>query len=154
MAELVVRRNDLTVLPRFAEMNLEWIAELHHVEASDRAMAADPSRYVRDGNSVFSVHDGEDVIGVCALKQDGDGAWELTKMAVAAHARGRGIGAMLMEVVESYARDAMGLSEIYLLSSTKNAAAIRLYKRCGWEVFLDGGHSKYARCNIGMRKSL
>lgn len=151
---LVIRRNDPAALPRFAEMNLAWIRELHHVEASDQLMADHPERYVADGNSVFSVHDGEEIIGVCALKQDEDGAWELTKMAVDARARGRGVGAMLMDVVERYARDTLGLEEIYLLSNTKNAAAIRLYTRHGWEVFLDGEHPKYARCNIGMRKTL
>lgn len=40
------------------------------------------------------------------------------------------------------------------LSSTINAAAIRLYKRRGWTVDHQGAHPKYTRCNIGMSKRL
>ena len=59
-----------------------------------------------------------------------------------------------MEIVETYARDEMGLAKIYLLSNTKNAAAIRLYKRGGWSVLFEGPHPTYERCNIGMEKIL
>lgn len=147
-----IRRNDPAALRPFAELNMAWIKELHSVEPSDQAMYDNPERYLENEGSIFSVHDGNEVIGVCALKRDEDEAWELTKMAVAPSARGRGIGNMLMEEVERFAREDMGLASIYLLSSTVNAAAIRLYKRRGWRTILEGEHPKYSRCNIGMEK--
>lgn len=127
---------------------------MHNVEASDQRMAEHPEGYIQGGNSVFAAIEQEQVAGVVALKQDSQGEWELTKMAVDPAFQGRGVGAALMLEVERYARDELGLSRIYLLSSTINAAAIRLYKRSGWVVDFEGPHPMYARCNIGMSKKL
>ena len=149
-----IRRNDPTALPAFAALNIAWIKDLHHVEPSDQKMADHPEIYIEENNSVFSVHIDGDVAGVCALKQDDEGEYELTKMAVDPKFQGRGIGKVLMEEIESYAKNTLGLSRIYLLSNTINAAAIRLYKREGWTVMFEGPHPQYARCNIGMEKQL
>jgi len=151
---LDIRRNDISALPRFAALNIAWIKDLHMVEASDQKMLEQPEIYIANGNSVFSVHIDEEVAGVCALKQDKDGAWELTKMAVDPAFQRRGIAQVLMTTIENYARDEMGLSYIYLLSNTKNAAALRLYERNGWTTHHHGAHPDYARCNIGMEKQL
>lgn len=148
------RRNDKRDLRAFAELNLAWIEQLHVVEASDRQMHDHPEQYTQGGNSVFSAIIDGTTAGVVALKKDEEGRWELTKMAVDPKFRGRGVGNALMEQAESYARDSLGLERIYLLSSTVNAAAIRLYKRRGWTVDHEGPHPKYARCNIGMSKIL
>lgn len=117
-------------------------------------MADHPEIYTEGNNSVFSVHIDGDVAGVCALKQDDKGEYELTKMAVDPKYQGRGIGKVLMDEIEKYAKRQLGLSRIYLLSNTINAAAIRLYKRGGWTVMFEGPHPQYARCNIGMEKKL
>ena len=148
------KRNDVATLPAFAALNIAWIKELHFVEPTDQKMANHPEIYIEGNNSVFSVHIDDEVAGVCALKQDGDGEFELTKMAVDPKFQGRGIGKVLMEEVEKYAKNTLGLSRIYLLSNTINAAAIRLYKREGWTVMFEGPHPQYARCNIGMEKQL
>ena len=149
-----IRRNDVNILPAFAALNMAWIEELHTVEASDLAMKEHPEHYIAGRNSVFSAHIDEQVVGVCALKEDADGEFELTKMAVDGAFQGRGIAQQLMNVVEAYARDTLGLQRVYLLSSTKNAAAIRLYKRGGWVVTFEGPHPQYERCDIGMEKRL
>lgn len=154
MVRLVeIRRNDPRDLKAFASLNLAWIAQMHRVEDSDRQMAAHPEVYMQDENSVFAAIVEGEAVGVVALKLDSQGAWELTKMAVDPQVQGRGIGNALMEAVESYAREELGASRIYLLSSTVNAAALRLYKRRGWTVDHEGPHPKYARCDIGMSKS-
>lgn len=149
-----IRRNDISALRAFAELNIAWIKDLHEVEPSDQYMYDHPESYIEGRNSVFSIHIDGTVAGVCALKEDEDGHFELTKMAVDPSFQGRSIGKTLMDSVESYARDELGLSQIYLISNTKNAAAIRLYKRCGWRVSFEGEHPKYARANIGMEKTL
>lgn len=149
-----IRRNDPRDFRAFAELNIAWIKDLHHVEASDQKMYDHPEIYAENGNSIFAVILEEEVAGVAALKQDEDGAWELTKMAVDPKFQGRGIGQVLMGHVENYARTDLGLSHIYLISNTINAAAIRLYKRCGWVVTHEGPHPRYARADIAMEKHL
>ena len=151
---MLIRRNDPRDFRAFAELNLQWIEELHHVEPSDQQMADHPEEYAAGGNSIFAAIEKETVAGVCALKQDDVGEWELTKMAVDPQYRGRGIGKLLMESVEEFAKSELGLKRLYLISNTKNAAAIRLYKRSGWKVTFEGPHPKYARANIGMEKRL
>ena len=149
-----IRRNDPDALRPFAELNIAWIRDLHWVEPSDQRMFDHPETYQAGRNSVFSAWEGGEVIGVCALKEDAGGRFELTKMAVGPAARGKGVGAALMEAVETHARDVLGQDGIYLLSNTKNAAALRLYRRCGWTEDFRGAHPQYGRCNIGMSKRL
>ena len=149
-----IRRNDASALPAFAALNLAWIKDLHHVEPSDQKMADHPEVYTQNGNSIFSVHIDGEVAGACALKEDARGDVELTKMAVDTNFQGRGIGKTLLIAAQDYARDVMGLSRIYLLSNTGNAAALRLYEREGWAINHQGPHPDYARCNIGMEKFL
>lgn len=149
-----IRRNDPTALPRFATLNAEWIEELHYLEESDKLMVAHPEIYTQNGNHVFSAHIDGQVAGACALKKHEDGRYELTKMAVDKSYRGKGIGQSLMTAVESYAKEALELDYLFLLSNTKNAAALRLYTRNGWTVNHEGPHPVYDRANIGMEKYL
>ncbi|MEM7727693.1 MAG: GNAT family N-acetyltransferase [Pseudomonadota bacterium] len=155
---VIIRRNDPEALPRFAALNAEWIEDLHHLEDSDKAMVANPALYLDNGGQVFSAHLDGEVVGACALKPhlsgDKAGQWELTKMAVDRTVRGHGIGQTLMDAVHDHARDVLGLTSLFLLSNTKNAAALRLYARNGWVVNHEGPHPIYARCNIGMEKRL
>jgi ribosomal protein S18 acetylase RimI-like enzyme len=149
-----IRRNDPTALPRFAALNAQWIEELHYMEESDKLMVAHPEIYTQNGNHVFSAHIDGEVAGACALKKHKDGRYELTKMAVDKSFRGQGVGQSLMSAVETYAKDKLGLDYLFLLSNTKNAAAIRLYVRNGWTVNHEGPHPDYDRSNIGMEKNL
>lgn len=149
-----IRRNDRSALPRFAALNAEWIEDLHVLEDSDKAMVATPEIYLDNGGQVFSAYLEDEVVGAVALKPHPDGRWELTKMAVDRSARGHGIGQRLMDAVHTYARDVLKLDSLFLLSNTKNEAALRLYLRNGWVVNHEGAHPIYQRCNIGMEKRL
>jgi len=149
-----IRRNDPRDFRTFAELNIAWIKDLHHVEASDQHMYEHPEIYAQNGNSIFSIIVDGEVAGVCALKKDDQDEWELTKMAVDPKFQSQGIGKKLMDVVETYAKTELGLSRIYLISNTINAAAIRLYKRSGWTVTHEGPHPRYARADIAMAKYL
>lgn len=151
---IIIKRNDPAALPRFAALNAQWIEDMHVLEESDKLMVAKPEIYTRDGNHVFSAHIGETVVGAVALKKHASGDYELTKMAVDTTIRGRGIGQHLMTAVESFAKNDMGLKRLFLLSNTRNAAALRLYARNGWAVNHEGPHPVYQRANIGMEKFL
>ena len=149
-----IRLDDESALPRFAALNAEWIEDLHFLEESDKLMVAHPEIYIQNGNHVFSAHIDGEVAGACALKRHDDGRHELTKMAVDTKFRGNGVGQALMSAIESYAKLEMGLDYLFLLSNTKNEAALRLYARNGWTVNHEGPHPVYQRANIGMEKYL
>jgi len=149
-----IRRNDPAALPRFAALNAQWIEDLHHLEESDKLMVAHPEIYTQNGNHVFSAHINGEVADAVALKKHDDGRYELTKMAVDTTFRGNGIGQHLMTAIESYAKNEMGLDYLFLLSNTRNEAALRLYARNGWTVNHEGPHPVYQRANIGMEKYL
>lgn len=150
--DITLKRNDPDALPRFAALNAEWIEDLHYLEESDKKMVAQPEIYTQNGSHVFSAHIGEEVTGAVALKKHESGDYELTKMAVDRLFRGHGIGQHLMTAVERYAKDELKLPRLFLLSNTKNAAALRLYERNGWVINHEGPHPIYDRCNIGMEK--
>ena len=149
-----IKRNDPASLARFAALNAAWIEDMHHLEESDKLMVAHPEIYTQNGNHVFSAHIDGEVAGACALKKHEDGRYELTKMAVDPKFQGRGIGQHLMTAIETYAKDALGLNYLFLLSNTRNEAALRLYARNGWSVNHEGPHPVYQRANIGMEKHL
>jgi len=149
-----MRRNDPRDFRAFAELNISWIRELHRVEPSDQHMYDHPESYAQSENSIFAALEDGNVVGVCALKQDEDGEFELTKMAVDSRFQGRGIGKKLIDAVEDFARNELGVDRIYLISNTINAAAIRLYERCGWTTTFEGSHPRYQRANVGMEKYL
>ena len=153
-SRVTIRRNDPIALPRFAALNAEWIEDLHYLEESDKLMVAHPEIYTQNGNHVFSAHIDGEVAGACALKRHENGRYELTKMAVDTAFRGKGVGQEIMTAVETYAKDVLGLDYLFLLSNTKNAAALRLYARNGWTVNHEGPHPVYDRANIGMEKHL
>ena len=149
-----IRLDDESALPRFAALNAKWIEELHFLEESDKLMVAHPEIYIQNGNHVFSAHIGGEVAGACALKKHDGGRYELTKMAVDRKFRGNGVGQHLMTAIEDYAKNEMDLGYLFLLSNTRNAAALRLYARNGWTVNHEGPHPVYQRANIGMEKYL
>jgi ElaA protein len=93
----------------------------------------------RDAEALHLVAlDGGAVVGTCRLLEAGD-ALKLGRMAVAATARRRGIGARLLEVAEAHAR-ARGV-RVIRLSSQISARAV--YERGGYtargERFVEAG---------------
>ena len=152
--QVEIRLDDESALPRFASLNAQWIEDLHFLEESDKLMVAHPEIYIQNGNHVFSAHLGGEVAGACALKKHEGGRYELTKMAVDTKFRGNGVGQHLMSAIETHAKNEMGLDYLFLLSNTKNEAALRLYARNGWTVNHEGPHPVYQRANIGMEKYL
>lgn len=71
------------------------------------------------------------IVGSIAVVPDGDGIVELKRLYVASSARRRGLGAHLVNLVESEARQRKA-SSIFLWTDTRFEDAHRLYDRLGY----------------------
>ena len=150
MSDVTIVEFDPAFAKRFADLNYQWIAESYGIEAHDHDVLDHPVETIIDpgGQVFFAIADGE-VAGTVAMIPYEDDAFELTKMAVDPAFRGRGIGDRLMESCINLAKGS-DRKRIMLESNTKQAAAINLYRKFGFqEVPLDP-NSQYVRANIRM----
>lgn len=137
----------------FVRLNELWITEHFALEESDRQLAADPFKIVRDGGHIVSLVEGGKVVGVCALFKESAQRYQLARMAVDPRERGRGYGNTLMSATIAKALES-GAEEIYLLSNTLLGPALSLYRKHGFHTVREGLHPVYARCNIVMELRL
>lgn len=102
---------------------------------------------------MFSLLSDQKVIGVCALINEGDGVFELSRMTVSTSARGKGYSNALVEACLLKLTD-IAARKVYLLSNTKLQAAIALYKKHGFITIQQGPHPVYSRANITMERDM
>lgn|SRR5690242_5421267 len=138
----------------FERLNREWIETWFVLEEADLATFRDPvAKIIRPGGQIFFVVEGDKVLGTCAVVRHRPEVHEIAKMAVAAEARGKGYGDLLMEAAVEFSRQA-GARRLVIVSNTKLAPAIRLYEKHGFvRVPLDP-HEQYARADIRMERGL
>jgi GNAT superfamily N-acetyltransferase len=140
----------------FARLNVEWLRRWFVVEPFDEEVLGDPERHIlADGGRIlFALRDdadgGTQAVGTVALRNAGDGAYELTKMAVEPELRGAGIGRALLEAaIDAYR--GLGGRELYLESSSVLVPALRMYESAGFvhhPAPRPGSH--YARADVHM----
>jgi GNAT superfamily N-acetyltransferase len=139
----------------FRSINAAWIETMFTMEAADYDVLDHPrARLIDTGGDILFVKSAQlGIIGTGALKKTSEGAFELTKMGVLETARGQKAGAFLLRALIDRAND-LGARKLYLLTSSKCAAAIHLYETHGFvhdsEIMRDYG-AGYARCNVAMR---
>lgn len=140
----------------FARLNLEWLQRWFVVEPIDHAVLGDPQTHVLAGGGrvLFAIAGGDDgsehAVGTVALLHEGDGVYELTKMAVSPDMRGSGVGRQLMLAALDAFR-ALGGRELFLESSSQLKPALRLYESVGFRHHRAprlGSH--YARADVYM----
>lgn len=136
----------------FERLNVEWLERWFVIEPIDREVLADPERHIlaHGGRVLFAVDGDERAFGTVALKREAEDVYELTKMAVAPEARGRGIGRRLMDAALATWR-ALGGRELFLESSTRLGPALALYESAGFRhrsAPRPGSH--YARADVYM----
>lgn len=132
-----------------------WLEKDFSIEPKDRQVMDDPEGcIIAKGGAIFIAEraDHGPAIGCSALIAMGDGGFELAKMVVDAAARGEGAAQMLLEACIAEGRR-RGAPRIYLESSTKAVAALRLYRRNGF-VDLPPRPSPYARADVWMELRL
>jgi putative acetyltransferase len=143
--------NEKKFLEDFIRLNEEWISTYFEIEEVDRKLAANPYQIVENGGHIFSLVSEKEVLGVCALFNDGDGVFELARMAVSRQSQGGGLGHKLMLACLAKLSE-IGANKVYLVSNTKLASAIALYKRHGFKTVSQGQHPIYSRANIVMER--
>ena len=116
----------------FALLNYEWLEKYFTVEPLDEEYLSDPEGHIMQlGGEIFFALDGNRVIGTCAAIPRDDGTMELAKLAVTPDAQGRGLGRALSVAVIEFARSRQP-KNLYLVSSTRLAPALRLYETLGF----------------------
>ncbi|MEU7631138.1 GNAT family N-acetyltransferase [Nocardia sp. NPDC049220] len=140
----------------FKKLNEEWIVELFSLEPADSVKLNNPEReIIAKGGQVLLARDGDDIVGCVALVSEGNGVFELSKMAVTRARRGRGVGRTILQEAIDYARRE-GAVALFLGSSTKLADAVHLYESIGFvHVPSDQiGPMPYERADVFMRYEL
>lgn len=138
----------------FADLNYEWIASAYGIEEHDREILDHPESYIvdRGGQVFFAVKDSIAVGTVAMIKID-DQSYELAKMAVSPDQRGQGISNKLMEACIEFATES-DAKKIILESNTKQVAAVKLYRKYGFEETELDPNSPYVRANIRMELAI
>jgi putative acetyltransferase len=148
-----ILENSKEQLADFIRLNEEWISHYFQLEDTDKKLAADPYQVVDQGGYIFSLVSDEEVVGVCALFNNGDGVYELARMAVSPTHHGKGYSKLLMEHCVAKLKS-IGANKVYLVSNTKLVAAIQLYKQFGFQTVSEGPHPVYSRANIVMERAV
>ena len=141
--------NESKYLKDFIRLNEEWIAKYFQIEEIDRQLAANPQKVIDDGGYIYSLVSSGEVVGVCALFNEGNNVFELARMAVSAKHQGNGYGDKLIKACLSKAKD-IKADKIYLISNTKLETAISLYEKNGFKAVSKKQHPLYSRANITM----
>ncbi len=133
----------------FKRLNEEWITRWFTLEKADHQALDHPEEYILTpgGQILMALLDAE-AVGTCALLRRDNDSFELAKMSVAEHARGRGLGLLLGRAAIDRARQ-LGARRLFLESNTRLEPAINLYRKLGFREIKEAA-SPYARCNIQM----
>lgn len=116
------------------------IALIHHHFEKNRAVTPAGSAHVLDISALqrpeiafFALWDGDDLLGIGALRDFGDGTGEIKSMRTADHALRRGVAAAMLRHLIGHAR-ALGLKRLYLETGSFDyfAPARALYARHGF----------------------
>lgn len=152
---LAIREFSDELAPCFHDINVEWISAMFRLEDTDREVLEAPrARIIEPGGDILFVEiEGLGIVGTCALQKTGASSYELTKMGVTESARGLKAGEFLLAAIIERAA-ALKADPLYLLTSSKCAAAIHLYEKLGFRH--DAGIMKqygarYERCDVAMR---
>jgi putative acetyltransferase len=140
----------------FRMLNEEWIARYFSLEAKDREILNDPvNSILLKGGRIFMGYAGAEAVACVALIPMRDGVYELSKMAVSPHLRGRGLGRRLLQHAITQARR-LGAKSLFLGSNARLKDAVHLYESVGFH------HVKlellppmpYSRADVFMEMSL
>lgn len=134
----------------FYDLNIAWVRQYFEVEPIDERVLSDPEGTILDkGGEIFFAVSGGQAVGAVAMKAEGDGRFELTKLGVDPTVRKGGMGRALCEkVIERF--KARGGKALYLETNTILKPAIALYDKIGFVAMDPPVPSPYERANYYM----
>lgn len=141
---------ELRYAEAFERLNREWLEKYFRVEPVDEVVLSDPQgKVIDDGGVILFARAGDDIVGTVALKHQGAGVFELTKMAVTAAVQGTGIGrSLLCAAIDRY--ESEGGCRLYLESHSSLARALALYETAGFVHTASPVASEYDRADVYM----
>lgn len=140
----------------FRTLNEAWISRFFTLEAEDRKLLGDPVGQIVDrGGAVFVARLGDAVVGCAGIAPEGEGVFELVKMAVAPDHQGHGTGRRLIRAAVDRARE-LGARRVTLETNATLASAVHLYETSGFRhLGPEERHpSPYARADVAMALDL
>ena len=134
----------------FGRLNREWLEKYFEVEPVDEIVLGDPRATIIDhGGAILYVVTGGEAVGTAALKHQGEGVFELTKMAVTNACQGAGLGRLLLRAaIDRF--EAVNGRMLYLESHSSLVPALRLYESAGFRHEAPPAPSDYARADVYM----
>jgi N-acetylglutamate synthase-like GNAT family acetyltransferase len=137
----------------FIRINLEWLDKYELTEPADIFMLENYQSEILDtGGAIFLVKAGDTIVGSAALIYEGNGLFELAKMAVIVQFQGRGISNMLIEKCLEKALE-LGATKVYLVSNSRLTTAIGLYRKYGF-INVPVTNNHYVNADVMMEKVL
>ena len=134
-------------------LNYEWLEKYFSTEPNDVLQLNNPEKEILDKKGViYYAKLAGYIVGTASLMYKEKHVYELSKMAVTAHAQGKGIGKMLMSKCIEKARELKAV-KLILYSNTRLSNAIAIYKQYGF-IEIAMKDKMYARSNIYMEKYL
>ncbi len=134
----------------FARLNKEWLNKYFEVEPIDQQILSDPERTIlQQGGVILYCVVGGTAVGTVALKHDGGGVYEPTKMAVTECCQGRGLGRLLMRAAIDRFVELKGI-RLYLESHSSLTSALSLYESAGFAHRPPSRPSDYERADVYM----
>lgn len=139
--------------PHFEKLNRQWIEEWFVMEDVDKYVLQNPEEAILlPGGKIFMAIIYGKVAGTVALRKINDAVFEFTKMAVYPEFRRKGVAEALSYASFREARK-LGAASVILYSNTKNAGAIKLYEKLGFQ-HLPVDNETYKRANVKMEIDL
>ncbi len=135
--------------PYFDRFNRDWIEGYFVMEAFDEYVLNNPEEAIlnKGGAILMALYNGA-VAGTVGLRKLDINTFEFTKMAVDKNFRRKGIAEALSYASFEKAKK-LGAATVILYSNTKNAAAIKLYEKLGFE-HVQVENDVYERANVKM----
>ena len=138
--------------PDFIQLVVELDTYLADVDGDEHAYYAQFNGIDKIANVVVA-YEGDEAVGCGAFKPYSDSVAEIKRMFTRPEHRGKKIGALVLDELESWASE-LGYEECILETGHKQKAAVRLYQNSGYAVIPN--YDQYAGVDnsICMKKSI
>jgi ribosomal protein S18 acetylase RimI-like enzyme len=135
--------------PYFEKFNRAWIEEMFEMEPMDEWVLTNPDKAILEpGGAILMAEYNGVVAGTVGLRKADEYSYEFTKMAVDNNFRRRGIAEAISYASFKKAK-ALGAKKIILYSNKRNAGAVKLYEKIGFQ-HVEVENDVYKRANVKM----